>query len=288
MPNRVKRDFQREDWDTYYRRYQRTLADEYLIPILSRWGVELRGKRLLEVGCGDGGCGAAFSVAGCRVVMMDIDERLVSLAARHNKREGIDAKTFVGDVLDENAAFYREGPFDLVMFRDVIEHLGDPGGALRVARRFLSKGGVVFVIFPPYYSPYGAHQQILPRKGTRLAPYNKLPYLQLLPRGLFESLVRGEGNAHREVNRLSRIRLTIGKFERCVREAGMVAVRKKMFLSRPSFALRYGIPVVGASFLGSIPVAREVAVTAAYYLLARFPLDSSVTVDAPGQGEVVE
>ncbi|MBP2681912.1 MAG: Methyltransferase domain, partial [Candidatus Krumholzibacteriota bacterium] len=111
MPKRVKRDFPRENWDAFYRRYQRTLASEYLIPVLSSWGVDLRGKKLLEIGCGDGGCGAAFSEAGCRVVMMDIDERLVSLAARLNQEEGIEAQTFVGDVLDESASFYREGPF---------------------------------------------------------------------------------------------------------------------------------------------------------------------------------
>jgi SAM-dependent methyltransferase len=199
---------------------------------------------------------------------MDVDERLVSLARRHNDRDGIDAKVFVGDVFDEDAAFYREGPFDLVLLRDVIEHLADTTRALRIVRRHLAESGRVFVIFPPYYSPYGAHQQILPRKKLLFLPYNKLPYLQLLPRGMFEALVRGEGSAHREVRSLSGIRLTIGRFERCVREAGLSAVRKKMFLTRPSFALRYGVPVVGASVVGAVPVLREIGVTAAYYLLA--------------------
>jgi SAM-dependent methyltransferase len=271
MAKTVKRDFPNEDWETYYRRYQRALASEYLIPLLSRWGVNLGGSSVLEVGCGNGGCGAAFAGAGCRVVMMDVDERLVSLARRHNASEGIDARTFVGDVFDEDAAFYGEGPFDLVLLRDVIEHLDDTARALRIACENLAKGGLVFVVFPPYYSPYGAHQQILPRKRLLFLPYNKLPYIQLLPRRMFESLVRGEGPPHGEVRRLSAIRLTIGRFERCVREAGLVAVRKRMFLTRPSFALRYGVPVVGASVAGAIPLLRELFVTAAYYLLARAP-----------------
>ena len=268
MAKRVKRDFPKEDWDTYYRRYQRTLAREYLIPILSRWGVVLKGRKVLEVGSGNGGCGAAFSEAGCRVVMMDVDERLVSLAGRHNEKENVDAKTFVGDVFDENAPFYREGPFDIVMFRDVMEHLENPAEALRIVRRFLTAEGAIFVVFPPYYSPYGAHQQILPRKKALFLPYNKLPYLQLLPRRLFLSMVRGEGPAHKEVERLSGIRLTIQGFERCARDAGFAVRRKRMFLSRPSFALRYGVPVVGASILGRIPIVNEMTVTAAYYLLA--------------------
>jgi SAM-dependent methyltransferase len=271
MTTRVKRDFPTENWDAFYRRYQRTLAEEYLIPILSSWGVGLNGAKLLEVGCGDGGCAASFFEAGCRVVMMDIDERLVSTARRFNEAEGIRAEAFVGDISDASAPFYRTGPFDLVMFRDVIEHLADTVSVLRTVHRALSDGGKVFVIFPPYYSPYGAHQQILPRRELLFVPYNRLPYIQALPKKTFESLVRAEGSAAREVARLSGIRLTLGRFERSVREAGFVIVRKRFFLSRPSFALRYGLPVVGASFLGSLPGLREVLVTAAYYLLT--PLD---------------
>ncbi len=268
MPKRVKREFSTEDWEAYYRRYQRTLTREYLVPILSSWGVELAGKTVLEVGCGNGGCGAELARAGCRVVMMDVDERLVSLARQSNEREGIDARVFVGDVLDGGAAFYREGPFDLVLFRDVMEHLDDPARALRVVRPFLSPEGRVFVVFPPYFSPYGAHQQILPRKTLLFLPYNKLPYLQLLPRRMFLAAVRGSGEAGEEVTRLAGIRLTMRKFERSAGDAGFVVIKKRRFLSRPSFALRYGLPVIGASFVGKIPWLNEIVVTAAYYLLA--------------------
>jgi SAM-dependent methyltransferase len=268
MTTRVKRDFYKEDWETYYRRYQATLAREYLIPIFQRWGVDVAGKRLLEVGCGNGGCGAEFARAGCNVVMMDIDERLVALAGEHNEREGIDAEVFAGDVLDGAAPFWRRGPFDIVMFRDVMEHIESPSAVLRIAGRFLSPSGVILVVFPPYYSPYGGHQQILPRKRFLFVPYNKLPYLQLLPRRVFLRLARGDGPSHREVVRLSSIRLTIRKFEGEIRRAGFEAREKKTYLSRPSFALRYGLPVIESGILGRIPVISEVAVTAAYYLVA--------------------
>ncbi len=268
MKKRVKRDFSREDWDVYYRRYQRVLAREYLIPILGRWGVELRGKTFLEVGCGNGGCGAEFSAAGCRVVMMDLDKRLVAFAASRNDEEAVSARMFVGNIMDERAPFWNEGPFDIVMFRDVMEHIEDPSAALRTVRRHLAPRGVVLVVFPPYYSPFGAHQQIAPRKTLFFVPYNKLPYLQMLPRRLFLSIVEGETAAQEEVERLSGIRLTIRKFERRVREGGFVVKQRKMFLSRPSFALRYGIPVIEAGPLGRIPILNEALVTAAYYLMS--------------------
>jgi SAM-dependent methyltransferase len=268
MMNRVKRDFSREDWDDFYRRYQRVLAREYLIPILRGWSVDLQGKTLLEVGCGNGGCGAEFSGAGCRVVMMDLDQRLVEFAVARNNDEGVSCRTYAGNVMDDGAPFWKEGPFDLVMFRDVMEHIVDPTTALRIVRRHLSPAGAMLVVFPPYYSPYGAHQQIAPRKKLLGVPYNKLPYIQMLPRRFFLSIVEGDTAGQEEIERLSGIRLTIRKFERRVREGGFEVRERKMFLSRPSFALRYGVPVVEAGLLGRIPILNEALVTAAYYLIA--------------------
>ena len=268
MPPRVKNQIA-DDWDAYYRRYQFDLAAKYLIPALVGWGVKLDGQNFLEIGCGDGGCGAAFHGMGCRVVMMDIEERLVALARVSNEKEGIDIKTFAGDVFDESGPFYQEGPFDLVMFRDVMEHLEDPVRALEIVRRHLTPTGAIFVVFPPYYSPYGAHQQILPRKRIAFLPYNKLPYLQLLPAPWFRWIVRGDAPPNREVERLSGVRLTIGRFEKSAKRAGLSIQRKKLYLSRPTFALRYGLPVVGASVLGAVPLLRELVVTAGYYLLER-------------------
>lgn len=254
-------------WAERYRDYQFQLATRYLIPTLMEWGVTIEGRSLLEIGCGDGGCGAAFYRQGSRVVMMDIDERLVATAEELNRIEGVEAKTFVSDVFDDTGAAYQEGPFDLIMFRDVMEHLADPVRALEIVRKHLTEEGRVFVVFPPYYSPYGAHQQILPRKTFAGIPYNKLPYIQFLPMRGFRSLVAGNTAANTEVARLHEIRLTIRGFEEKLLSAGFRVCRKRMYLSRPTFALRYGLPVVGASLLGQIPFLNEVLVTAAYYLL---------------------
>ncbi|MFQ5512247.1 MAG: class I SAM-dependent methyltransferase [Candidatus Krumholzibacteriia bacterium] len=263
----VKSEVSRGNWSERYRDYQSKLAERYLIPTLEAWGVHLDGIHLLEVGCGDGGCGAAFFHAGARVVMMDIEERLVATAERFNRRDGVTAKTFVGDILDDTGKVYREGAFDLVMFRDVMEHLAEPVRVLDIVREHLTPSGRVFVVFPPYYSPYGAHQQLLPRTTLVRIPYNKLPYLQLLPDPWFLPVTKGDSGAHREVKRLRSIRLTIRGFEKHVREAGFRVTRKRFYLSRPSFALRYGAPVIGAGPLGRVPFLNEVLVTAAYYLL---------------------
>ena len=269
MTNRVKRHFPGETWDEYYRRYQTVLAESYLIPMLRRWQVGLEGRKILEVGCGDGGCGAALARAGGKVYSMDIDERLVKIAAALNQKENLDIKVLQGDVGDKDSPVFREGRFDIILMRDVVEHLPDLVKALSLLKSQLSGEGILFIVFPPYYSPYGGHQQILPRRKFGPIPVNKLPYVQLLPDRLFFSLIKGDGPAHREVRSLRDIRLTLRKFEAQAQAAGLTIGQSKHYLSRPTFNLRYGLPVVGASLIGRVPLLKELMVTAGYYLLKK-------------------
>jgi len=263
-PKNTPRD---NSWDEQYRSYQARLASDYLIPVLNDWSVALAGKRFLEAGSGDGGCAAEFHRAGCGVTAIDIDERLVTIASELNEKEGVSVNTYVGDICRPDCPGLEEGPFDIVLLRDVVEHLDDLTGALSILRQNLSEDGVLFIVFPPYYSAYGAHQQILPRKRVGFVPYNKLPFLHLLPDGAFSAITKGDTPAHREVARLRRIRLTLKKFARGADAAGFRITRRKYYLTRPTHKLRYGVPVVGASLLGRVPLLNEILVTACYCLL---------------------
>lgn len=256
-------------WDQKYREYQAALASRYLIPKLRAWGIDPAGKRVLEVGCGDGGCAAEFHRAGAEVTALDIDERLVRIALELNRQEAIEYPIHVGDICDESCSALQAASFDIVLLRDVVEHLERLDQALRVVLGHLAPGGVLFVDFPPYYSPYGAHQQTLPRKKIGFLPYNKLPYIQLLPDALFYRIVGGDSAASREVMRLRRIRLTLRRFRRQVRAAGLRTRNEHLYLLRPSFKLRYGTPVLAAFLLGAIPGLNEFVVTGANFLLER-------------------
>jgi SAM-dependent methyltransferase len=256
-------------WDQRYRHYQAELASRYLIPTLRAWGVDPAGKRLLEAGSGNGGCAAQFQRAGSVVTAVDIDDRLVNTAIDLNRAEGVTVDTFTGDVCRADCPGLERGPFDVILLRDVIEHLDDPVGALENLRRHLSDSGVIFIVFPPYYSAYGAHQQILPRKTIGFVPYNKLPFIHFLPDRWFGAMTRGDSPPHQEVARLRGIRLTLRKFFRSVAAAQLAVRHRRYYLTRPTHKLRFGVPVIGASVLGRIPFVNELLVTACYCLLEK-------------------
>ena len=52
------------DWKTFYWTYQYILAEQYYLPRLKLWGVEIEKKKILDIGCGDGGFTSAFGKAG--------------------------------------------------------------------------------------------------------------------------------------------------------------------------------------------------------------------------------
>jgi len=238
--------------------------------------VSLSGKTVLEVGCGDGGCAVEIVRAGAEVTAVDIEERLVGIARELNQREGVEMSVHTGNVMDPACAGLERGPFDLILLRDVVEHLEDLPKALRILTEHLAPGGQMLMVFPPYYSPFGAHQQILPRRKLGPIPYNKLPFIQLLPDAMFLRLVAGDTAHHREVARLRGIRLTLKRFVDQTARCGLRISHKKLYLLRPTFKLRYGLPVVGASLLGEVPLLRELLITGAYYLLER-QVDQSTT-----------
>ena len=44
-----------KNWNEYYWEYQYNLASEYYIPLLKRWNFDIKNKKILDIGCGNGG-----------------------------------------------------------------------------------------------------------------------------------------------------------------------------------------------------------------------------------------
>ena len=258
------------DWTTYYWTYQHELARAHLLPCLRDWGVWRQGVRVLDVGCGDGGASTALAEAGARVDGFDLEPRRLEGARRRLEGTELEIRLGVADVTDASTLSAYEGPYDLIVYRDVLEHIPDVDAALRNSRDRLAPGGGIVVVYPPYWSPFGGHQQILhpPRRlGLRWA---KLPWIHWLPLGWWRGLARGEQGDDPEwpeIETIRRASLTIGGLSRRARSHGLEVARARRYLLRPTFRLRYGTPVLGAGLLGALPGVREILVTGSWELL---------------------
>jgi SAM-dependent methyltransferase len=266
------------DWTTYYWTYQFQLVTEYLVPCLRDWGVWSEGVRVLDVGCGDGGASTALAERGARVEGFDLDARRVEGGAERARARGVELKLSTADVTDSATLDAFSGPYDLILFRDVLEHIPDVDAALRNCRDRLADGGGIVVIYPPYWSPYGGHQQILhpPKKlGVRWA---KLPFVHWSGLRVWRALARGPQGDDPEWGEIETIRracLTVGGLRRRARRHGLHVAYARRYLLRPTFRLRYGTPVLGAGWLGALPGLRELLVTGSWELLRAAPRDGA-------------
>ncbi|MBS5150312.1 MAG: class I SAM-dependent methyltransferase [Butyricicoccus pullicaecorum] len=114
-------------------------------------------KVVLDVGCGAGGKTMYYASQGvAKIVGMDIVPHYKEEAEALAKQLGYaDRFTFV--VGDAAQTGFEANSFDTIIMNDAMEHVDRPDLVLAEVRRILKSGGRLYVNFPPYYHPFGAH-----------------------------------------------------------------------------------------------------------------------------------
>jgi len=118
-----------------------------LVENLLRWGCQIRGNRILDLGCGYGGYAIALEEAGAHVIALDLS----SLSCFPSRK----VLAVQGNGLHLP---FLDGAFDGVFCASLIEHVANPLQLLREIRRVLKLNGWAYLSFPPFYSPLGGHQ----------------------------------------------------------------------------------------------------------------------------------
>lgn len=101
-----------------------------------------RGKRILDVGCGDGLITSKMSDNGNNVTGMDISRRALGEAERKYPRI-----KFVRASAEERYPF-EDKEFDVLFAGDIIEHIADTWTALSEMHRVLKKKGILVLSTP--------------------------------------------------------------------------------------------------------------------------------------------
>lgn len=114
-------------------------------------------KRVLDIGCGEAGKSLYYASLGAESVTgIDVvpyyEEKALSLA----RKKGLEDKfSFVCG--DAAKLPFEDNSFDTIIMNDAMEHVDEPDKVLGECLRVLRQGGRIYVNFPPYNHPYGAH-----------------------------------------------------------------------------------------------------------------------------------
>lgn len=224
--------------------------------------------RVLEVGCGEGGVLKAFLARGCTGTGIELSAERAEMARQFLAEDihAAQARIITASIYEASLSQELHQRFDLIVLKDVVEHIPDQLRLLRQLKGFLRPQGLMFFGFPPWQMPFGGHQQICRNPWAA-----RLPYCHLLPRPLYRALLRLAGESAATINNLMEVKATgisIEQFERYVRQAGLQVYARRLYLINPIYSYKFGWkPRRQFGWLSRLPYLRNFLTTAAFYVI---------------------
>ncbi|MET1253680.1 bifunctional 2-polyprenyl-6-hydroxyphenol methylase/3-demethylubiquinol 3-O-methyltransferase UbiG [Aliikangiella maris] len=102
----------------------------------------LRGKKIIDIGCGGGILSDSMAANGAQVVGIDMGEAPLSVAKLHQLESGqnVDYQQSTAEQMAEQFA----GEFDVVTCMEMIEHVPDPASVVAACAKLVKPDGHVF------------------------------------------------------------------------------------------------------------------------------------------------
>jgi SAM-dependent methyltransferase len=245
-------------------------AAAYVIPFIEQSLKIHSDMKILDIGCGDGGVMLPFLEKGCKVTGIELNEQKAVFAKEFLSKEiaSGQAEVINLNIYDEAALLAYKHQFDLILLKDVIEHIPDQERFIPYLKEFLKPGGHVYFGFPPWYMPHGGHQQICENRFL-----SALPYFHLLPVPLYTLVLKLFGEQKGTIQELLEIKSTgisIERFERLVRKADYTLECKTTYLLNPIYRFKFGWkPRVQSRWMAGLPFIRNFFSTCVYYLIRK-------------------
>lgn len=252
----------RAKWDQQY-----LVTKNHILPFIEEHVSLNAGSKVLDIGCGEGGVLKAFLERGIIGVGIDISASRIENAKKLFSEEIAEDKVsfFAGDIHDTRPIQHLLHDIDLIILKDAIEHIFEREKMLRALHKFIKNGGVVFFAFPPWFNPFGGHQQ-LAESALRY-----VPWFHLFPRGIYQKILRACGESAVKIDSLLKIydtRLPTKRFETLLQTTHWQIKIRRFYFLNPIYEYKFGIKGRKQLFaIAALPVVRDVVSTGVYYIV---------------------
>jgi SAM-dependent methyltransferase len=240
-----------------------------IIPFLDGVYTPKKGDAILEIGSSEGGVLKAFTELECICTGIELAQYRVDLA-----------NGFMADEVDKglvkfiNEDIYNIDPnklerkFNLIILKDVIEHIHNQEKFMQKVGEFLTKDGIIFFGFPAWRMPYGGHQQCAETKILA-----KLPYYHLLPMFAYRGMLKMFGEKENIVEGLVEIKetgISTKRFEKLCSLNNFKIEKQIKYLVAPIYEYKFGYKTkLLPKWLGAIPFVNDFFTFQSYYIVKK-------------------
>ena len=257
-----------KDKKTYFE-YQYLNSKNYVLPFIATHIDLSKPRRILEIGSAEAGVLKAFTETGHTCTGIELSPSRVELANEFMASEVKEGKIqFIArDIYDIDVENDLGNRFDIVILKDVIEHIHDQSKFINRLHEFLNPDGLVFFGFPPWYMPYGGHQQLASKKILTM------PYYHILPRWMYKGILKLFNEIPQRIENLVEIKdtaISIERFERIVKKENYKIEQRQFFLINPIYKYKFNLaPRKQFKLIGAIPFIRNFLTTCVYYVVKK-------------------
>ena len=127
-------------WDNYHR-----FADDRgrLVAAILRQFAVIKGKTILDYGCGDGGTSRTLARLGAKVTAVDIKPEIKQVF------QNSDVKFYNAQ---NEELYFKNQEFDIIILQDVLEHVPNPEKLINQSKEVLRPHGLIYISTPNRFS----------------------------------------------------------------------------------------------------------------------------------------
>lgn len=243
-------------------------SEAYVIPFIEEVFPLSADSRIMEIGCDAGGVLLPLLQRGCACTGIELSAFRIKLAEDylHEYVNSGQLRLINKNIYDLDFLGEFKNSFDLIILKDVIEHIPDQDRLMGYLKQLLRPEGKIFLGFPPWYMPHGGHQQVCNNKVLSM-----FPYIHLLPMPVYKSILKGCGETEPTVKELMDVKetgISIERFQRILRKNHYSIVHQRFYLINPIYRYKFGWqPRVQSGIISHIPFFRNFVTTCVYYLV---------------------